>query len=152
MRRKDKKIVDKAEIEKIIKESRSCRMVMCSNNIPYIVPVYFGYDDDIIYIHSAKKGKKIDIIKRNGKVYLQIDSESQTIPSEKACKWHSRYKSVIAFANAEIVQSYAEKVKALSIIMKHYTSKNFGEFDIKEIEKIAIIKIKLETITGKISN
>lgn len=39
MRRHDKEITDKKEIESIINESNICRIALSENNSPYIVPV-----------------------------------------------------------------------------------------------------------------
>lgn len=38
-----------------------------------------------------------------------MDLESEIIPSQKACEWWSRYKSIIAFDQSELVQNDAEK-------------------------------------------
>ena len=62
MRRKDKEIKDKKEIESIIKRAKVCRIALSDNNMPYIIPVNYGYKNNCIYIHSASEGKKIDII------------------------------------------------------------------------------------------
>ena len=63
MRRKDKEIKDKAEIESIIKRATVCRIGLSENNVAYIVPMNFGYKDNSLYFHSAPMGKKIEIIK-----------------------------------------------------------------------------------------
>ena len=65
MRRKEKEIKDKKEIEQIFKEAHVCRLGMVDGKIPYIVPMNFGYRDNILYFHSALSGRKIDILKNN---------------------------------------------------------------------------------------
>jgi len=63
MRRKDKEITDTKEIERIILSSQVCRLAMCSNDKP--IPLCFGYENKEIFLHSANKGKKIDILTTN---------------------------------------------------------------------------------------
>ena len=64
VRRKDKEIKDKEVIESIIKRATVCRIALSENNVPYIVPLSFGYKDNCLYFHSAPEGRKIDIIKQ----------------------------------------------------------------------------------------
>ena len=62
MRRKDKEIKDKFEIETIINRAEVCRIGLSDDNMPYVIPVNYGYRNNCLYIHSASEGKKIDII------------------------------------------------------------------------------------------
>ena len=74
MRMKDREITDKAIIEKIIKESDICRLGLSHNNEAYIVPLNFGYADNVIYVHTGKVGKKIDMIKGNNSVCFEMET------------------------------------------------------------------------------
>ena len=64
MRRKEKEIKDKKEIEQIFKYSHVCRLGIFDGKMPYIVPMNFGYRDNILYFHSALEGRKVDIQKK----------------------------------------------------------------------------------------
>ena len=67
MRRREKEITDIKSIEKIMFKAKVCRLALTQDNTPYIVPVCFGYNSKVIYFHSAKEGKKIDIIRKGGR-------------------------------------------------------------------------------------
>ena len=56
MRRKEKEITGKQEIEEIIKKPPVPRIALTDGDTPYIVPVCFGYRDGIIFIHGSSKG------------------------------------------------------------------------------------------------
>ena len=73
MRRKEKEITDKAEIESIIKQSVVCRLAMSVDGSPYVVPLCFGYAEDVLYLHSAQEGKKIEMLKQNNAVCFEFD-------------------------------------------------------------------------------
>ena len=73
MRRKENEITDKAEIESIIKQSWVCRLAMSVDGEPYVVPLCFGYAEDVLYLHSAKEGKKIEMLKQNSAVCFEFD-------------------------------------------------------------------------------
>ena len=98
MRRKDKQIENKEIIDKVIKESLVCRVALAKDNIPYIVPVSFGYDGKCLYVHTAKEGKKVDYLAANNRVCFEFDINVKTIGHESvACKWTTSYQSVIGF-------------------------------------------------------
>jgi len=64
MRRKEKEITEKSEIEDVIHKAIVCRMGLSDNNIPYIVPMCFGYKDNTIFVHGFLKGKKSTFFKK----------------------------------------------------------------------------------------
>lgn len=148
MRRKDKEITDRIMMESIIKDSKVCRLGLSDNNIPYIVPMCFGYDKDCIYMHCAGEGKKIDIMKKNNKVCLEFDTNLGLVESENACKWDMHYKSVIAFGEATFVTDIEEKKKGLNVLMKQYSDKTF-EFPLPMVQNVTVLKIKIIEMTGK---
>ena len=58
MRRKDREITDRAEIEAILNEAMVCRIGLADGGEPYVVPLSFGYEDGSVYIHSAPEASK----------------------------------------------------------------------------------------------
>ena len=52
----------------------------------------------------------------------------------------------------DLINDFEQKQKALQIIMNHYSSNKIHEFSKKMIEKIVIIKVNIESMTGKISS
>lgn len=77
MRRKDREVKDDIKIDEIIRKSKVCRIGFNDNGEVYIVPMNFGYVHEnnrrIFYFHSAKSGRKMDLIKANPKVGFEID-------------------------------------------------------------------------------
>ncbi|MGQ9722591.1 MAG: pyridoxamine 5'-phosphate oxidase family protein [Candidatus Jordarchaeum sp.] len=118
------------------------------NNIPYIVPVIFGYRENCLYVHSAREGKKIDIIRKNNRVCFEFDTDVELVKSEKACNWSVRYYSVIGFGKAFLIDDIEEKRSALDIIMEHYSDDSY-EYSEELVNNMIIIKIDIEYLTGK---
>lgn len=149
MRRKDKEIKDENTIESIIKRATVCRIGLSENNVPYIVPLIFGYKDNCLYFHSAREGKKIDMIGSNNGVCFEIDIDNEIVKGEEACGWSMKYYSVIGFGKAFLVEGFEEKREALDIIMEHYSGKLTFEYPEEAVNNAAIIKVKIERMTGK---
>ena len=148
MRRKEKEITDKAEMEWIIRSSSVCRLALSENDRPYIVPLCFGYKDNTLYFHSAQKGKKLDILRKNPHVCLEFDIDHEVVKAEKACEWSMKYRSVVGYGKGSVIDDLESKQQGLDIIMQHYSNLSF-EYPESVIQKILIIKVEIESMTGK---
>lgn len=148
MRRKDKEIPDLSAIEAVIRKASVCRLGMIDGDRPYIVPLCFGYRDNAIYLHSAPDGKKIALLRRNPNVCFEFDAVLEVREAENACKWGMTYQSVIGFGKAIFLEDTDEKNRALDIIMRQYSDRSFL-FPEKMIRATAVIKIEIESMTGK---
>jgi len=148
MRRQDKEIQNESEIKAIIKKSGVCRLGMINGNNPYIVPLCFGYHDNVLYFHSSLKGKKIDILQKNPNVCFEFDLITEPVESENPCDWSMKYQSVIGFGKVVFIESLDEKHKALNIIMAQYSKRPF-QFPENKLKVISVFKVEIESMTGK---
>ncbi|UCG54301.1 MAG: pyridoxamine 5'-phosphate oxidase family protein [Dehalococcoidia bacterium] len=149
MRRSEKEIKEQEEIENIIERADVCRIGLSDGNMPYIVAMNFGYKDNCLYFHCAKEGKKIDIIKRNYNACFEMDIDHAFVkPEGRPCARRGKYRSVIGFGKAFIVEDFEEISDALNIIIQHYGNEYYP-FSKDELERVCIIKIEIGSITGK---
>jgi len=151
MRRPEKEIKDRAQIEAILHRAQVCRIAMCQDDIPYIVPMSFGYRDNCLYFHSASVGKKIGILRRNNRVCFELDVDQEHVDSLIPSECTTRYRSVIGFGRAAFVTDPAEKKRALDLLMQHYADPQSQtyEYSEKPFSKVTIIKVEIESMTGK---
>ncbi len=148
MRRKEREIQDREAIDAIIRECRVCRLGLTDGNEPYVVPLSFGYDGEAFYFHGASVGRKLDLLRQNCRVCVELDILDELRPSEEACRWSAGYRSVIGFGTAEIITDLELKRKALAIIMAHYSDGRYTFTD-KALEGTVVIKVSIASITGK---
>jgi nitroimidazol reductase NimA-like FMN-containing flavoprotein (pyridoxamine 5'-phosphate oxidase superfamily) len=148
MRRKDKEIKDPAAIEALIRRARVCRLAMCEDNHPYVVPLCFGYKENTLYFHSASEGRKVDILKKNSGVCFEVDLDQELVQAPEACKWGMKYRSVIGFGKASFVEDPGEKKRALDLIMEHYGGRSFPYRE-ASLGTILVVKVEIESMTGK---
>ena len=148
MRRKEKEIVEKNEIEAVIAAAKVCRLAMADNGQPYIVPLSFGYADDELYFHSAMEGKKLDILKKNNRVCFEFDIDTEIKIGKTACQWGMKFRSVIGFGQAYFIEDPESKRSALDTIMGQYSNDAF-EFPDETVAKTVVIRVEIESMTGK---
>jgi nitroimidazol reductase NimA-like FMN-containing flavoprotein (pyridoxamine 5'-phosphate oxidase superfamily) len=148
MRKKEKEITDSLEIEAIIKKAEVCRIGLVDDDEPYIVPVCFGYEKNTFYFHCAPEGRKIELIKKNNRVCVEIDADVEIIDAEKPCGWTTRYRSIIGVGRAVVLEKNEEKRHGLGVIIRQYSDNNSG-LEFEKLDSAAVIKIEIEHITGK---
>ncbi len=148
MRRAEKEIIDPKEIEEILKKSEVCRLAMVDGDTPYIVPLNFGYEDGAVYFHSAKEGKKIELMKQNPTVCFEVDNLIKFKKAPLACDWGIEYSSVIGWGKVQFLDDLKAKKQGLDIIMAQYSGRDF-EYPEENVERTAVIKVPIEKMTGK---
>lgn len=148
MRRKDREIDDRSAIEEILRRAAVCRIAMFDGQSPYLVPMCFGYAGDCLYLHCATEGKKTDILKENPRVCFEVDVDQELIRGPQPCQWGLRYRSVIGFGNAVIVEDLKEKQCALDVLMEHFGGEASSYPD-NGLCQVTIIRIDIESLTGK---
>lgn len=149
MRRNDKEIKDPELILKVLNQSEACRIALCDGGKPYMGPMNFAYHDNLLYLHSATEGRKIDIIRKNSNISFQMDIKTQIVPDENPCNWGMKYLSVTGSGQAHLIHDTMEKKEAMNIIMAKYSSENSFEYTEMALNNILVIKIEIEEMTGK---
>lgn len=153
MRRKDREITDFNEVLAIMEKCAVCRLAMVDNGLPYVVPMNFALIEEkgkiTLYFHSAKEGRKIDILKTNPVVCVEMDCSLKLIVGENACDYTMNYKSIIGSGTAEFIDNEEEKEFALIQIMLKYSRNNNFEFYEKVYERTALLKVTINEISGK---
>jgi nitroimidazol reductase NimA-like FMN-containing flavoprotein (pyridoxamine 5'-phosphate oxidase superfamily) len=114
----------------------------------------YGYNYDkntlTLFFHSAKEGKKMDIIKNNNNACFEIDCDNRLIEGETACKYSYAYKSVIGFGKIILLEDMNEKEEGLNKIMRHQTEKeDVFVFSPDKIDNVSVYKMVVEEFTGK---
>jgi hypothetical protein len=137
-------------MERIIGEARFCRIAMCDNGRPYIVPLCFGYRDRTVFFHCAREGRKLEVLRKNSAVCVEFEAGVEVVENSIACKWKLRYRCVIAYGSAGIVEGAENKRRAMDVIMRTYTPGAFTYSD-EDLAGIVVCQVPLESMTCKIS-
>ena len=149
MRRKDKEIMDTEKLAKLIKKCQVCRLGLSRDNIPYIVPVSFGYDGTSLYFHTALEGRKVDILAVNNQVCFEFEAGVQVVADvTKACNWSFSFQSVIGFGEVVELCEPEEKIKGLTQVMAQYSDKDWG-LDKLPLPSVRVWAIHIKSMTGK---
>lgn len=149
MRKTEKEIPSRPEIDEVITSCDICRVGFCDKSgRPYVLPFCFGYDGEALYVHSATEGTKLDILAENNQVCFEMECDVEFRKAPEACRWGLKYRSVVGFGTADIISDPERKLKAFSTIMAHYSPEDYT-FNPKAVERTVIIRICIDSVTGK---
>jgi len=117
-------IKDRAIIDDILADAEYGTLALCSDNMPYSVPINFVQIDGEIYFHGSKKGKKMGIIEANAIASFSVVDSYSIMQSyfsssdDLACPATHFYRSVSIDGTIEIVDEYEPKVATLEALMR----------------------------------
>lgn len=148
MRRKAREIMDPVLIESVLQAEKLMHLAMSQNDMPFLVPVYFGWDGCALYFHSASAGSKISILQGNPEVCFEISSVAGFIEAEDACDFEAHHRTVIGFGRVVFIEDEAEKTRALDLIVARFTDKHF-EYPKENLAKTFVLRIDVHSMKGK---
>lgn len=152
MRRRDREVTDPEEVRHILSSCKVLHLGIVEEGKPYIVPMNYGYEFRgeklFFYLHAAREGRKLDIIRKNPVCCVQMECEGRLIEGKVACQYGFSYYSLEGFGNACIVEEPEEKIKALSLLMKEQTGKDF-EFNERLVSIVSVIRVECDSYTAK---
>jgi len=152
MTRREREVTDINKILEILDKAKVLHLGLVDGDEAYVVPMNYGYvyenDKLTLYLHGARRGRKLDLICQNPKVFFEMDCDIVPFEGDVACKYGITYSSIMGRGLAEIVEDPEEKMKALTCLMKTQTGKDF-EFNEKLVSVVAVIRINVSEFTAK---
>ena len=148
MRRKEKMISQEEIMEVLETAEYGVLSTVSGDGIPYGTPVNFVFMDGATYFHCATEGHKLGNIAANDNVCFTVVDSVELMPDQ----FNTKYRSVIAFGKAEVLENEEEKKAALLGILKKL-SPGFIENGMKyidsSVDKAHVIRISISEMTGK---
>ncbi|MBE6979757.1 MAG: pyridoxamine 5'-phosphate oxidase family protein [Ruminococcaceae bacterium] len=152
MTKRELQITDENQIRAILDTAKVLHLGLCVGNEPYVVPMNYGYTMEegrlTFYLHGALRGKKLDMIRANNRVFVELDCNRVPFEGDKPCQYGLGYSSVMGRGTATVVDDVEEKMKALTVLMKTQTGKDFT-FNEQLVSIVSVIRIDVAEFTAK---
>jgi len=153
MRRSDRMVSDRQELQAMLESAEICRLGFANNNIPYIVPLSFGYqwlgELPVLYFHGARSGRKLAMLAVNNQVCFEIDRSLGIIRGGQACEWSTAYESIIGYGTLEISADEHERTSGLDAIMAHYGATGVQQYQTEVFNHTSVLKLTVASLSGK---
>ena len=152
MTKRELQITDEKQIREILDTAKVLHLGLCVDNEPYVVPMNYGYcfegEKLVLYLHSAVRGKKLEILQANPRVFFTVDCDIRPFEGVKPCQYGMTYSSIMGRGMGQIVEDVEEKKRAMSILMKTQTEKDFV-FNDRLVSIVSVIRIDVSEYTAK---
>lgn len=153
MRSKDREVTDDCQIDAIITSCNCCRLGFHDQGSVYIVPLSFGYENKsgtrTFYFHSAKQGKKIQLIENCPHIGSELDTGYQLQEGNTTCQYSALFQSVIGNGTVSIIHNDGEKQHDLQCLMYQNKYKNNWKFSEKMVDVVCVFKMEVNTLWCK---
>jgi nitroimidazol reductase NimA-like FMN-containing flavoprotein (pyridoxamine 5'-phosphate oxidase superfamily) len=148
MRRSDLAMTE-AETLSLIK---SCRFAVLSlvdpEGLPYGVALDYIYNDNYLYFHGAKEGRKIDSMKTNPNGCAVILGNTSVVPE----KFGRKYTSAVVEGPIELIDDPEQKRQVMTWVVEtnspDHAEKGKAIIE-KMLDRVLIYKMRMETVSGK---
>ena len=152
MTRRELEITDPKEIQDILDQSMVLHLGLVDDGMPYIVSMNYGYTMEdgklVLYVHGAAEGYKLDVIRKNPTCCFEMECGVQPFEGAVACQYGTAYQSLMGRGTAVIVDDVSEKQRAMTILMKTQTGKDFS-FEERLVSIVSVIRIDVTEYTAK---
>lgn len=147
--RNKKQILSEERCREILSKSTSGVLSLIGDDdYTYGVPLSYTLKDNTLYFHCAKKGHKIDALKKHNKVSFTVIETDDIVPAE----YTTYFRSVIVFGKARFIEEPDEQRIILRQLAQKY-SPDFMDGAEDEIDRcikvVQIIALDIEHISGK---
>lgn len=146
-------IEEKQAIEDIMSQCNECFVgIIDKEGLPYVVPMCFGYEDGILYLHSAPEGFLMESVAQNPAICVTFSTPSKLIfqHPDVACSYRLKASSVVCRGKVEFVDdsNLEEKARILNILMKQYSDKTFTYAD-PALRNVKVWQVLVDDISCK---
>ena len=150
--KRERQVTDPEQILDILNRGKVLHLGLSVNDEPYVVPMNYGYTYEgeklVLYLHSAVRGKKLDMLRQNPKVFFELCCDMIPFEGILPCQYGVSYSSVMGKGIARIVDDVEQKKQAMTILMKTQTGKDF-EFNDRLVSMVAVVRVDVSEYTAK---
>ncbi len=170
MRRKDREMGREFALEVIDGSRYGIVSMVDEENKAYGIPLSIVRDENTLYFHSAKDGKKVNIFSKSPRVsiafvgqvevpenYIKEELDEMVKDPSKAKLlisnvFTTQFESTLIRGKVEMVEAENEKIKAMKLICHKYTPTKMDYFDMAirvGLPRTNVYKLEIEEISSK---
>jgi nitroimidazol reductase NimA-like FMN-containing flavoprotein (pyridoxamine 5'-phosphate oxidase superfamily) len=148
IRRADRALTKDQAREILARAEHGVLATVGADGWPYAVPVNHVLSENVLYIHCALEGHKLENIAHEERVSFCAVAGATVLPA----KLSTLYESAVVFGRAALVTDPTEKRRALELLAVRFCGALSPEAE-KAIatsgSRTAVVRIRLEQIAGK---
>ena len=148
IRRSDRALAADEAREILARAEHGVLATVGADGWPYAVPVNHVLSEDVLYIHCAVEGHKLENIAHEERVSFCAVASATVLPAELS----TLYESAVVFGRAALVTDPTEKQRALELLAVRFCGALTPEAEetiATSGPRTAVVRIRIERIAGK---
>ena len=148
IRRGDRAVGEEQAREILARAEHGVLATVGADGWPYAVPVNHVLAGDVLYLHCATEGHKLENIAHEERVSFCAVATARVLPA----KLSTLYESAVVFGRAALVTDPSEKLRGLELLAVRFCGALTPEAE-KAIaasgSRTAVVRIRIERVAGK---
>ena len=148
VRRGDRALSEEQAREILARAEHGVLATVGADGWPYAVPVNHVLAGDVLYIHCATEGHKLENVAHEERVSFCAVASARVLPA----KLSTLYESAVVFGRAAVVTDPTEKLRGLELLAVRFCGALTPEAE-KAIAasgtRTAVVRIRIERVAGK---
>jgi nitroimidazol reductase NimA-like FMN-containing flavoprotein (pyridoxamine 5'-phosphate oxidase superfamily) len=151
---KEKARYEKDTVHQLLDSGLVAHVGFVQDGAPVVVPMIYGREDEIVYLHGARKARVIRLLEQTECICLNVTMLDAIVLARSAFNSSMNYRSVTVFGKPRLLETDDEKLHAMKVISEHTMPGRWNELRAphdREVRMTGVIAMDVETGSAKIS-
>lgn len=146
-------VYDRSTIYEILDAGYVCHVGFVSGGQPIIIPMAYGRDEDVIYLHGSTRSRLQQVLSDEAECCISVTHLDGMVMSRSAFDHSMNYRSVVIFGKCRSLESVTEKRTAMKVVTEHLVPGRWDEVQQprdEELEATSVIAVSIDEASAKI--
>jgi len=153
VREPQRAVYDRAAVNQILDEALLCHVGFVADGQPYVIPMSYGRDGDVLYIHGSTASRMLRNLEQGVPVCITVTLVDGLVLARSVFNHSMNYRSVVILGTATLVDDPAEKIAALRAISEHILPHRWDDsrqpYD-KELKVTSVLRLPIQESSAKV--
>jgi len=135
------------EARRVLGDARVGFLGMNDADGPYVLPVSFAYDGEVVHLHGGP-GKKAAALASDTRICLAVCDDPHVILADDPCSDNFRCRTVLVYGDVlEVTDTAAKEAGLRAIIAKYHPEKAGAPLRPETVAKTLVYRIEIRAMT-----
>ncbi len=146
-------VYDRDVVNQILDEAFLCHVGFAIEGQPFVIPMSYGRDRDVLYIHGAPASRMLRHLEPGVPVCITVTLVDGLVLARSVFNHSMNYRSVIILGTAKLVDDPKEKLAALRALSEHILPNRWDDArqpNEKELKATSVLRLPINEFSAKV--
>jgi nitroimidazol reductase NimA-like FMN-containing flavoprotein (pyridoxamine 5'-phosphate oxidase superfamily) len=153
VREPQRAVYDRDAVNQILDEALFCHVGFVADGQPFVIPMSFGRDGDMLYIHGSAASRMVRNLDQGAPVCITVTLVDGLVLARSVFNHSMNYRSVVILGTATLVDDPAEKLSALRALSEHILPHRWDDSrqpKEKELKATSVLRLPISEFSAKV--